>query len=413
MAETKPFKTKLCILYQRGRCERPTCTFAHGNSELRHFSPPFPERRGNRGDDLRNKLDRKRSPEIKYSPRRDLRGSHALRRFSPPTPHKRRKLRTHLDSDGQNGFQRTFRSPGRTPDRNKDKSLVALDYRNTLAEELKQVQYEIDVLLDEKCQSKIELEERAQEADSLSSKIRDLETQLSEEKDKYRRVNSKIMAFIRAHAHHSRLQHQIKRSQLQLDELVEELVIDATQVNDSEDHLNVNIISDDEIPDFKDRATPRKRLLPNSAEAPLGHKSGNIVRADGVNVEGFAKSSHSHLDSNRDAELDYKKEDRARPSRESKSRRRKDASKNHVSSDSAGLRLKGAESYHAGVPPTSMAANAVDDFAELTVADESPEGAEFRTSTQSAMAFPLPPPGTQNTYPQHEGDDENVNVDGV
>ncbi|KAK9668785.1 hypothetical protein RND81_13G086400 [Saponaria officinalis] len=86
------------------------------------------------------------------------------------------------------------------------------------------------------------------------------------------------MAFIRAHAHHSRLQHQIKRSQLQLDELVEELVIDATQVNDSEDHLNVNIISDDEIPDFKDRTTPRKRLLPNSAEAPLGHKSGKRTR---------------------------------------------------------------------------------------------------------------------------------------
>ncbi|KAL9232069.1 hypothetical protein vseg_007215 [Gypsophila vaccaria] len=409
MAETRPFKTRLCVLYQRGRCERQTCTFAHGNGELRQFSGSFAERRGNGGDDLRNKLDRKRSPGIKYSPKGELRGSHAFRRFSPPLLHKRRKVRTHLDLDGQNDFHRTFRSPGSTQDRNKDKKFVALDCRSTLADELKQVQYEIDVLLDEKSRSKIELEERAQEADSLSSKIRDLEVQLAEEKDKYRRVNSKIITFVRAHVHHSRLQHQIKRSQLQLEALVEELGVDATDVDANEDHLNVNIISDEEIPEFKDRTTPRKRQLPSSTEVPLGHKS------DRVDVEGFAKSSHSCLESNRDAELDNKKEDIPRPSRESKSRRRKNASKNHVSSENGGLRLKVTESQLTGPPPTSMAANAVDDFAELTVADENTEDVEFRASNQTGMLFPLPPlPSvTQNHYQQHEGDDENVNVDGI
>lgn len=36
MVDRKLFKTKLCILYQRGHCSRPSCSFAHGESELRH-----------------------------------------------------------------------------------------------------------------------------------------------------------------------------------------------------------------------------------------------------------------------------------------------------------------------------------------------------------------------------------------
>lgn len=34
MVERKVYKMKLCIHYQRGRCHRQTCPFAHGNAEL-------------------------------------------------------------------------------------------------------------------------------------------------------------------------------------------------------------------------------------------------------------------------------------------------------------------------------------------------------------------------------------------
>ncbi|KAK8616381.1 hypothetical protein V6N13_017933 [Hibiscus sabdariffa] len=97
----KLFKTKLCVLYQRGRCSRRSCSFAHGDADLRGVSGSYGERivligsiivlynvshivlcdgkRSHRDGDLRDKLDRRLSPERRYSPGRDVRNQRILR----------------------------------------------------------------------------------------------------------------------------------------------------------------------------------------------------------------------------------------------------------------------------------------------------------------------------------------------
>lgn len=375
----------------------------------------MPDRRDNRSFDLRNKLDRRRSPLHRYSPGRDARGWHGHQRFRPLQSIKRRKYGRVDNLDGQSDLSESFKFSEGIADRGKDKHLGLSDSRGLLDNELKQVQYEIDVLVDQKGRLEINLQERIQEADVLSSRIRDLEVQLCEEKDKSKRINSKIKKLIRAHVHHIQLQDELKRSQVQFQKLVEELGLDAAQHIGGED---INIISDEEVQVLeltKDHiSTGKKQMkLQNTMEAPGGSKlAASILKGHKARVDGSSwRNSHIQSNGNKEPEVGNKRKDteQLQPS-ESRSRRRKDASKGSASLD----KHKVLES-NVVAPPTSMAAHAVDDFVDQIEVEDKTEAIETSAAAENGLPFALPPlPSLSKiNYIQFEGADENVDVDGL
>ncbi|KAL2938084.1 Zinc finger CCCH domain-containing protein 13 [Bienertia sinuspersici] len=303
------------------------------------------------------------------------------------------------------------------------------------------------------------MEERVQEADNLSSRIRDLEAQLAGEKDKFNRagfssfvmlcrINSKINKFINAHVHHSRLQDEIKRqvytplcmSQVQLEQLVGKLGIDVLPMSTGEDELNVNISSEEAL-ESKETAYPVRKQLHNSVEAPQGSKSGwlrvctngtiiisiisithanvkvpyfimaaNMSRGHGATVLEFKRKSLVCSNAHRAAKVENKRNDSARPSKGKQPQLPNVALK---SLDPLN-KLKASES-NIVAPPTSMAAHADDEFVELFEEEKSPGGVGTPKAVENCLPFPLPPlPNvSENNYYQYEDDDENVDVDGL
>ncbi|XP_057521926.1 zinc finger CCCH domain-containing protein 13 isoform X2 [Amaranthus tricolor] len=409
MAEKKHFKTKLCVLYQRGHCEREFCTFAHGDSELRRFQGYFTDRRIYGDNDLRSKLDRKHSPLRRRSFGRDSKNSYAYERVSPSQPSQTRKLRTHEQMNNANDSSGGFKSPDETTDSMKDEKQVVSNSSKVFKDEAKQVQCDVNVLLNKKSHLEIELEEKVQEAGSLSSRVSDLEAQLSQEKDKYKRVNSMIKKLIRAHVHHSRLQDDMKRSQVRLDQLLGELRNDAVPIAANEDKLNVDIIMDEDSLESEGLAFARKTLQ-NSMEVSQRSKPEYLTTLHVAGVMSPKRNSLVHVDGHQEAEIGNKRKDIARSSDERKPKRRNRTSKNFGSLDKA----KSSDTTLA-MPPTCMAAHASDDFNEQVEPEEDhPEMEESPKNITNDLPLPPPPPllsGSQNNYRQYKDDDENIDTD--
>uniref|UniRef100_A0A2N9E4L9 Uncharacterized protein n=1 Tax=Fagus sylvatica TaxID=28930 RepID=A0A2N9E4L9_FAGSY len=363
-------------------------------------------RRDYQGSDLRDKLDRRHSPPQKYSPVRDARGRQTLRDYSSSRSLERKRTRRKkLDFDGQGDFSESLRISEGTEDQVKEGKITSTDLKDVLEEQLKKVQSEVNVLDHRKFQLGVCLEERVQEADSLTSRIQELEAQLHKEKE------------------------ERKRSQVRLQKFGDQLGLDISR-NGANEEDSINILSDGETIGFpvtsphnelpSDASPGKKRLCVNLDPSEETKQGGHLDKTD--RFKKLSRWNVQPAQSNQGKEMELMNKAvndeicSPRPLVYG-GKRGKTVPTSIITAD----KIKGLEPALV-VPSTSMAGHVLDEEVEIELEDkiEVTETAATRIEKGRAyeiidMSFPLPPPPPihQANYSLHEGDDGNVDVDGL
>ncbi|KAI4322558.1 hypothetical protein L6164_022239 [Bauhinia variegata] len=418
MVEHKQFKTKLCVPYQRGRCTRQNCSFAHGNAELRRFSSSYSGRRDYSGNDLRDKLDRRHLSPRRYSPARHSRGHKTVHDYHPPSSFEEKNDRKHRTTQvitGQSDVSGGLKVSGS---------------RNSLEEQLKNVQLDISKLENQKFQLGVYLNDSAQEVDSLNSRIQELEAQLINENEECKRITLKIRKFIKAHNHNSRLQDELKRSQVRLQRLGDELASDITGIGTNEEDLSIDIVSNGENTGFPPII---KRKVEHNEASP--HKKRLHVERDAVDESKQDKSKAEHLVET----AKTRKRSRGNvaaplndkgylglevPRTGTEVTRPTDLEGTHkrgIYNSSKNLYPEKLKESRPELPSSSMVAHTVDEDVEIELDDKTeipetahPENGNGPAFKVKGMPLLLPPVLTLgNNYSQYEGDDDNVDIDGL
>ncbi|KGN43539.1 zinc finger CCCH domain-containing protein 13 isoform X4 [Cucumis sativus] len=380
MVGRKLFKTKLCVLYQKGYCSRPSCSFAHGNAELRRFAAPSIGRTEYRGNDLRHKLDSRHSPLQE----RDSRGRHVPREYSSSWSlerHSDRKRRKKEHGDASRDYSGNLRILDRNEEHDRQGKISSVS-RDTLEGQLNKIQTDIEMAEQRKHQAEVYMDEKIQEVDSLTSRVQELESQLYKERQECRRIKSKIKKFVKAHNRHSRLQDELSRSQVRLQQLGDQLGSDVNKIGANEEDSSINIVSDGEDPGYHASDPFHDLQRDTSASKRKMH-----------DVQDIAENLK----------------------RANESRQRRGRTSSSVSSAD---KVRGLDSGVA-VPLTSMAGHAVDEEVDIDLEINHEEKEPRENSMEAASGSlpflppPPPPPIREFSHSKYEGEDQNVDVEVV
>ncbi|CAN8270380.1 unnamed protein product [Cochlearia groenlandica] len=251
MSGSSMYKTKLCIMYKKnGHCSKPNCTFAHGVSELRRpVESSFTGRHHNLDSDLREKLGRQYSPERRPSLDRSGRRVQRFNGHENPRPNENRRDRDYRENhrfDERSDFAGALNVRNRAEDRPEDRRNKFLGYNNVLEEQLKEVKLDVKMLTDDKLRLEASVERKAQEADILTSRVQELETQLDLEKEECSRITSSTKRFVKEYNRFLRAQDDLKRSQARLQKLGNQLSMYLAGNESNDRDADIDIMSDEE-----------------------------------------------------------------------------------------------------------------------------------------------------------------------
>ncbi|XP_031486429.1 zinc finger CCCH domain-containing protein 13 [Nymphaea colorata] len=442
MVDRKLFKTKLCILYQRGRCPRQSCTFAHGEAELRRFSVAG-GRRDYRGSDLRDRLDRRKSPYRRSPQGRGFRGQHVFhgrkhdRGHSPSRSpgrdsERRSSKRQHVSGHSDASDSLNFSDAGGS--RAQETKSYSNSDRDIAEEQLKQVQLDIELLDAQKRELENSLEKTNEEVDRLSIKNEDLDIQLKQMQEDCRRVTLKIKKFVKVYNRHSRAQDELKRAQTRLQKLGDHMSLDAAKPIANEDDSSINIISDGDADgdQVSPRADKQSEITLKRKRFRLSHvvgeeaKSANLRTRDGHFSELTRYDKHFQSDrfvshsenSGKEALLGYRVSSSKNLFRYvahvDRPRQRKIGSPPAIA---ATEKARGSDLVHT-VPSTSMAAHAEDELAEAIDIDDKPEVANGSNAASDAAgdkhiirtSLPAGPPNALEHNDKYKRYDEDTDV---